>query len=161
MDPELWKIENFRQFLEARKALLAVELNQRMEELLHGDVRWLAGAAVAVPTAAPAIVGGITSEEEEEQLERLNDSMEALGLPPGVLAYDFADADTGEQKAVFDLAWPSGIQEEFSQPVTVLLNEGAETIAIASQAGFRCFTAVAEFQRYVRTEILGGGEVQA
>ena len=85
--------------------------------------------------------GGITSEEEEEQLEALNDWMEAQGLPRGVLAYDFADAATGEQKAVFDLAWPNGIQEELSQPVAVLLNESTETIAIASQAGYRCFTS--------------------
>ena len=42
-DPALWKIEKFREFLEARKALLASELNRRMEELLHGDTRWLAG----------------------------------------------------------------------------------------------------------------------
>ena len=53
-----------------------------------------------------------------------------------MLAYDFADTTTGEQKAVFDLAWPDGIQEELSQPVVVLLNEGAETIAIASQSRF-------------------------
>ena len=80
--------------------------------------------------------------------------MEARSLPRGVLAYDFADSATGEQKAVFDLAWPSGIQEELSQPVAVLLNESNETIAIASQAGYRCFTSVAEFKRYVLTEIL-------
>jgi hypothetical protein len=81
--------------------------------------------------------------------------MESQGLPQGVLAYDFADPDTGEQKAVFDLAWPHGVQEELSQPVAVLLNEGADVIAIASQAGFRCFVSAAEFQRYVRTEVLG------
>ena len=40
-DPALWKIENYRDFLEARKALLAAEANRRMEELLHGDTRWL------------------------------------------------------------------------------------------------------------------------
>jgi len=56
---------------------------------------------------------------------------------------------------VFDLAWPNGIQEELTQPVAVLLNEGAETLAIASQAGFRCFTAVDDFKRYVRAEVLG------
>ena len=49
--------------------------------------------------------------------------MEAQGLPRGVVAYDFADPQSGEQKAVFDLAWPNGIQEELSQPVAVLLNE--------------------------------------
>jgi len=153
MDPALWKIENFREFLEARKELLALEVNRRMEELLHDDTRWVTGPTAAVP-AARAIGGGISSEEEEAQLEDLNDWMEAQGLPRGVIAYDFADPATGEQKAVFDLAWPSGIQEELSQPVAVLLNEGTETIVIASQSGFRCFTAVTEFQRYVQTEVL-------
>jgi hypothetical protein len=155
-DPALWKIENFREFLEARKALLAAELNRRMEELLHGDTRWLAGPTAAV-SATSTVTGGITSEEEEEQLEAINDWMEEMGLSRGMLAYDFADAATGEQRAVFDLAWPSGIQEELSQPVAVLLNESADTIGIASQAGYRCFTSSEEFRRYVSNEILVGG----
>jgi hypothetical protein len=153
-DPALWKIENFREFLDARKILLATELNLRMEELLHGDTRWLKEPAAPTPLPVVTVVGGITSEEEEVQLESLNQWMEDQGLPRGTISYDFADTATGEQKAVFDLAWPSGIQEELSQPVVVLLNEGAETIAMASQAGFRCFTSVAEFQRYVESEIL-------
>ena len=97
--------------------------------------------------------GGITSEEEE-QLEELNDWIEGQGLPRGVLSYDFADPDTGEQRAVFDLAWPNGVQEKLSQPVAVLINEGNEVLAIASQAGFRCFVATAQFKRYVHDEIL-------
>ena len=155
-DPALWKIENFREFLDARKALLAAELNRRMEELLHGDTRWLAGPTAAV-SATSTVTGGITSEEEEEQLEAINDWMEEMGLSRGILAYDFADAATGEQRAVFDLAWPSGIQEELSQPVAVLLNESADTIGIASQAGYRCFTSSEEFRRYVSNDILVGG----
>jgi hypothetical protein len=154
-DPHLWKMENFSEFLEARKALLAAELNKRMEELLHGELHWLAGPAAILP-ALSVVSGGITSPEEEDQLEALNDWMVAQELPPGLLAYDFADAVTGEQKAVFDLAWPNGIQEELSQPVVVLLNEGAETIAIASQAGYRCFTLTEKFKNYVNAEILAG-----
>ncbi|MFH1124162.1 MAG: hypothetical protein V1758_10955 [Pseudomonadota bacterium] len=80
--------------------------------------------------------------------------MEEQGLPRGVLAYDFSDAATGEQQAAFDLAWPNGIQEALSQPVAVLLSESTETIAIASQAGYRCFTTTSEFRRYVESEIL-------
>jgi hypothetical protein len=156
-DPALWKIENFREFLDARKTLLATEVNLRMEELLHGDTRWLKEPVAPASPPAVTVIGGITSEEEEAQLEALNQWMEDQGLPRGAISYDFADTATGEQKAVFDLAWPSGIQEELSQPVVVLLNEGTETIAMASQAGFRCFTSVAEFQRYVGAEILAVG----
>jgi hypothetical protein len=155
-DPTLWKMENFREFLESRKALLAAELNRRMEELLHGDTRWLAGPTSSVTVVAVA-TGAITSEEEEEQLEAINNWMEMQGLSRGTLAYDFADAATGEQKAVFDLAWPNGVQEELSQPVAVLMNESAGTIGIASQAGYRCFTSIEKFQRYVEVDILAGG----
>ena len=43
-----------------------------------------------------------------------------------------------------------------TQPASgrALLNEDAETIAIASQSGFRCFTTASEFQKYVRAEVL-------
>lgn len=34
-DPVLWKLENFRDFLETRKELLAAELNWQMEKLLQ------------------------------------------------------------------------------------------------------------------------------
>ncbi len=72
------------------------------------------------------------------------------------MAYDFANPETGEQKAVFDLAWPNGVQEELSQAVAVLLNEKDETVVLASEAGFRCFTSVEYFQSYIAHEILSG-----
>jgi hypothetical protein len=157
MDPALWKIENFPAFLEARKKLLAAEVNLRMEELLHGETRWLEGPAAPEPVPV-TVPGGITSEEEEQELEALNDWMEKQGLPGGTISYDFADPDTGQQRAVFDLAWPNGIQEELSQPVALLINEGAEVLSIASQAGYKCFTKAEDLRAYVRTDILAEDE---
>jgi len=154
MDSELWKIQNYRDFLETRRELLAEEMNQRLEELLHGDTHWLEGPAVPEPVA-PVVIGGVSSEAEEEDLEELNSWIEEQGLPSGTIAYDFADLDTGEQKAVFDMAWPDGIQEALSQPVAVLLSETAEVLSLASTAGYRCFTSVSEFKSYVEREILG------
>jgi hypothetical protein len=156
-DPSLWKVENFLDFLEARKELLAAELNRRMEGLLHGDHRWLSGSTGGTAAVA-SVIGGISSADEEEDLMAVNEWMAEQGLPRGIMAFDFADQDTGRQLAVFDLAWPSGIQEELSQPVVLLLNETSETLGVASQAGFRCFTAIQEFRHYVETEILNGRE---
>jgi hypothetical protein len=156
MEPELWKVENYRDFLAARQELLAAETNKRMAELLHGDTRWLEGAIK--PPAAPrpvTVVGGITGEAEEEALVSLNDWVEAQGLPRGQMLFDYTDPDTGEQRAVFDLAWPDGVQEGLSQSVAVLLNEGEETLALASSAGFRCFTDVEGFKAYLTKEVLG------
>lgn len=154
MDPELWTIDRYPQFLEARKALLAGEANRRFAELLHGDTDWLSGPSVAPAGEGPRLAGGITSEEEEAELEALNSWVAEQGLPRGELAFDYADAETGEQRAVLDLAWPDGLQAGLSEPVAVLLNEGAEVLSLASGAGFRCFTSVADFRRYVEAEII-------
>lgn len=154
-DPSLWKIENFQAFLQARRELLAAETNKRLSELLHGDLRWMEGAVKAVETTPE---GTLTAETlggaEEQELEAVNDWVEEKGLPRGVLAFDFADETSGEQQAVFDLAWPNGIQEKLSQPVAVLLNESKETMALASRAGFRCFTKTQDLKDYVQKEIL-------
>ena len=150
-DPAVWRVDRFRDFLEARKWLLAEELNRRMEDLLHGDDRWLAGARLPAPVEVRADGDEL---DEESLLQALNDWMDERGLPRGQAAYDYADSESGEQKAVFDLAWPTGIQEELSQPVVVLLDEPASTVVLASQAGFRCFTSIDEFKRYVNVEVL-------
>lgn len=152
-DPALWKIERYLDFLEARKALLAAEANRRFEDLLHGDTRWL-GTTAPVAEAEAQAAGGITSEVEEAELEALNDWVDGQGLPRGLLGFDYADPVTGAQKALFDLAWPDGLQPGLSAPIAVLLNEGPEILALASKAGFRCFTSSADFRAYVETEIL-------
>lgn len=153
MDKELWKMKNYRDFLEARKELLAAEANKRMEELLHGETHWLDGTATKKALTIP-VPGGISSEAEEAQLTELNDWVVSQGLPRGEMNYDFADPATGEQQAVFDLAWPNGIQEELSAPVVVLLDEAAEMLALASAAGYRCFTSVSAFREYIKKDIL-------
>lgn len=152
-DEALWKLDNFRDFLEKRKELLAEELNRQMTGLLHGDTKWLEKSAMV--SSETAIVGGITSEEEEATLQTLNEWVVDHDLPRGELEYDFAESATGKQVAVFDLAWPDGLQERLSQPVAVLLDEDPSTIKLASQAGFRCFTDVAAFKRYVEREVIG------
>jgi len=41
-----------------------MEVNKRMEDLLHGDTRWLMGSTTAAPTMA-AVAAGITSEKKK------------------------------------------------------------------------------------------------
>lgn len=152
LDESLWRIDRFREFLEARKVLLAAELNRRMEELIHGELHWMRGAAAIV---APQVVGGLSCEQEEQDLLALQLWVETQGFATGVLSFDYSDPQSGEQREVFDLAWPAGLQEELSQPVAVLLNEDVEVLSIASQAGYRTFTSTDDFRCYVLTELQG------
>jgi hypothetical protein len=157
MNKELWKIENYPQFLEARKQLLAKEANERLKELLHGEDHWLEGRQEA-PFSETVVLGGFSSDQEEQELEALNVWVKDKGFPKGDLAYDYSDPESGQQLAVLDLVWPNGLQKELSQPVAVLLNEGDNVLSLASQAGFRCFTAIYDFKRYVESEMLGDVE---
>lgn len=148
-DQELWKLNRYRDFLEARRELLAKALNSKMENLLHGDMKWLAGevASQAKPIVA---VGGISSEEEA-QLEELNSWVANFGFPRGTISYDYSDTESGDQLAIFDLAWPNGLQEGLTDPVVVLLNAEPETISFANQARFRYFTSIESFKKYVQS----------
>lgn len=154
-DPELWKIDRYSDFLESRRSLLADEANKMFDELLHDKAKWLADSAPVSLITEQASIGGISSEAEEQELEALNEWIGKQGLPRGELAYDYADPESGAQRAVFDLAWPDGIQSGLSEPVAVLLNETPEVLSLASSAGFRFFTSAVGFQRYVESEILG------
>lgn len=153
-DPELWRVENFREFLEARKRLLADATNRFLEELLHGDSRWLEAGAAAEPAAEVRAVGAIESLEEDEALRGVNAWVTQLGLAPGQLAFEIVDATNGEQQAVLDLAWPEGVQEGLTEPVALLLDEGEEVLALASSHGFRCFVEIEAFREYVTKEVL-------
>ena len=154
MDAELWKIERYLDFLEARKELLATEANKRFAELLHGDTQWLAGSSAAPAETLVTGIGGIASEFEEQELEALNAWVQEQGLPGGQMSFDYADPETGAQKAVFDLVWNDGLQPGLTEPVAVLLNETSEVLALASAAGFRVFTTTADFRAYVENDIL-------
>jgi hypothetical protein len=68
--------------------------------------------------------------------------------------YELTDSISGEPLAIFDLAWPTGLQEGLSQPVALLLNEGETIEQAANKAGYRYFTSVDALQAYVEREIL-------
>lgn len=151
MDKALWRIEAYRDFLEARRGLLAAASNAQMAQLLHGDARWLEAAAPV--GSEPPIMGGLSSDEEEAGLLRLQAWAAARGLSEGVLGLELSDPVTGRQQAVLDLAWPEGVRHELTQPVAVLIGETPDLLRFASARGFRCFTSPSAFQHYVVNEI--------
>jgi len=157
MDPLLWKMENYPEFLDARRQLLADAINEFLTELLHGEP--LDGAEVrsdrmVQEARATALPGGIDSESEEAALEACNAWVVEQGLPEGNLLYELADPETGEPMALLDLVWPKGLQEGLSDPVALLLGENNDLVARASACGFRVFTQVDGFKHYVEREVL-------
>ncbi|NLX88380.1 MAG: DUF262 domain-containing protein [Syntrophomonadaceae bacterium] len=154
MDKELWKIENYPDFLAARGELLAEATNEVLKALLHGDTSWLEDLERTKKAGITPINIGIADESEEALLSELNTWVVENSLSAGELSYEYSNEETGEPEAIFDLAWPSGLQQGLTQPVTVLLGESPDVIALANKAGFRCFTDVDSFKNYVKQDVL-------
>lgn len=157
-DPELWKIERYRDFLSARRELLAQASNDFLDGLRGGQAKTVRVAEPILEREATIPMadrlGSIGSEDEERAVRECNEWIVERGLPPGTLLLELVDQTSGEPTALLDLAWPDGLQEGLSQPVALLLEEDEPVEAAANRAGFRFFTSVAEFKSYVRGEVL-------
>lgn len=155
-DPELWKIENYREFLRARRQLLAEAANHFLEGLWGGSIPEVESTGSVLDRTGTA-VGSIDSEDEEQILLDINIWVKDQGLPEGELRYELAHEMTGELLATLDLAWPNGLQEGYSQPVALLIDEGPGVESVANQAGFRFYTDVDSLKRYISEQILTVG----
>jgi len=150
MDEELWKIENYLDFLKARRQLLADATNNYLKSLNphHPDT----DSITEKPTDSQT---HIDSVDEESQINEVQSWMESHQLSSGEFGYDLGQSQKDASRAIIDLAWPNGIREGLDRPMAILLNESAETYQIVNQAGYQCFTDIQSFKKYVVVEIIG------
>ena len=154
MDRELWKLENYREFLAERRKLLAQAANDFLYQLRNGVMPETPPVESVLEREAVSIPGQIASEAEEALLLEAMSWMEQHELPTGEIGFELVEDESGDVLAILDLAWPDGIQTGRSQPTALLIDEGEETLSIASGNGYRCFTNLEQLQRYVEKEIL-------
>ncbi|MCY4061075.1 MAG: DUF262 domain-containing protein [Chloroflexi bacterium] len=155
-DPVLWKVENYRDFLASRRALLADAANSFLNQLLHGTIPDSPAVETIVEREISPVPASVASAQEEAELNEMMDWMEAKGLPRGEFGFELVDGESNEVSAVLDLAWPRGIQEGLSKPVALLLDESEETLEIANSRDFRYFTSSERLKSYVLREIING-----
>ena len=106
------------------------------------------------PHPLEAVPGGIEDAEEEAMPRALNEWVQGYGLSEGQIEHELVHPETGDPLAILDLAWPSGLQEGYSDPVALLLGEAQETLQIANDHSFRHFTSPDALKRYVEAEVL-------
>ena len=153
MDPDLWELDKYVDFLEARRELLAKAANNFLDSLLAGNVPEVATfASVLDSTKEDATTS--TLDDEEKILLDANTWVIDQGLPEGEMNYALCDEVTGEVIAILDLAWPDGLQEGYSQPVALLIDEDGEVKKSASQAGYRYYTDIESLKAYVAGQVL-------
>lgn len=155
MDPELWKIENYLDFLQARQELLAEAANELLNNLLEGGVKEYEVVGSILDREMNVVPGSVDSETEQQALLDALVWVEEQGLAEGEYQYELVDETTSEPLAILDLAWPKGLQENFSQPIAILIDEEDDIQEIAVHAGYLYFTSLDDFKDYVEREVLG------
>ena len=156
-DPKLWQVENYRKFLKARRDLLAKAANENLNSLLtgpHDDLIVSGLNTKGVSPTVPIRPASIADDEEDALINEINEWAQSKGLSAGIIGYELVDPVTDEQLAMFDLAWPEGIQSELSEPVAVLINEEQDVLVAANRHGYRFFVNKEDFQSYINNEIL-------
>ena len=88
MDRELWKVENYLQFLSARRALLAEAANAFLDSLYAGSVPESKPLASVSKRLREDIPGGFVSEDEERIILECNEWIVKHGLPAGEILYE-------------------------------------------------------------------------
>ena len=152
-DEHLWKIENYLDFLAARRELLAKAANDFLDKLYHGTMQADESTSFVHNQTQLPRPASIASDEEEAILVEASEWMRSNNLPAGEFGYQLTDPYS-ETEYILDLAWQRGIQTDRSEPVALLIDEDAETLQ-AAQHKFHCFTSLAQLQAYVQRDILG------
>ena len=148
-DEELWEIDNYPRFLDARRQMLADAANALLDSLRHGIA---VPEAKAIPVGQPVATAPAADADEEAILADVREFVGGHGLTEGQDGYELTHPDTDDLLAVLDLAWPDGLQEELTEPVALLLNEEPATLqVVVNDHRFRPFTDPDAFKRYVET----------
>jgi Protein of unknown function DUF262 len=152
MDRQYWEIEHYKAFLTERQKLLAQAANAFLDELLNGMPSSVALTDYSTELTLSATP---TSMDEKDEVQSILSFVTTNGLPRPELDYEVADSATGETVATVDMAWPKGIQEEFSQPIAVVLEGNGEVTKALNQAGYRFFTDTKSFYHYLEDQMNG------
>ena len=91
---ELWKLENYRDFLQARRGLLAQAANDFLDSLLEGTVPDLATTVSVLESTGEDTTTAAVDDEEQILLDA-NLWVIDQGLPEGEMNFELCDEVTG------------------------------------------------------------------
>ncbi len=146
LDRNLWKIENYNDFLIERRKLLADAANSFLNGLLTGT------SFQAQPVEySTALTHGVPPRIDiDEELMDLLLWFEDNNIPIPEVNFEINDPDTGENLTMVELAWPNGLQEGYSKPLALILETNSDSKVILNQAGYTFFDTIDALKQHIR-----------
>jgi len=153
LDRKLWKIENYREFLAARRQLLANSANGFLDSLLTGSADELS-------------LTKLTPVEDEDTAER-NSEINKMLLELGEYGVSMPEQnveiyhpETQELLGIAEAYWPTGLQPGIGEPVILEMDKREVDEEKMDDLDARVFYTIRALKRYVisRARISSGQE---
>ncbi len=146
-DPDLWKVERYTDFLNARRELLAASAQSFLESLRSSD-----GPHDDLLLERLQVAEEVVDDPRVEQVRELIDELNRRGYAEPEVDAEIPDPDTGAVLAVAEAFWPRGLQQELGDPVVLELDPDDANLPRLEELKIRVFTSVDALLRFVENE---------
>jgi hypothetical protein len=146
-NPALRPIDEYLDFLAARRELLASAANEILEALISA----LAPASevpaeISSRASFPVQVDELDVETVQETSNRVDDLVKQYGLAQPERIEVVVDEETGRELGIADFFWPDGLQGGYDEPVVLVLDGDPDEIKQMAQIGYRVLTSLEFFE---------------
>ncbi|MBB4931111.1 hypothetical protein F4561_001931 [Lipingzhangella halophila] len=137
MDPALWRVDRYPEFLEARRELLAQAARDFLGELRDGAAP---GGEAAL---RPLTLVSAPSDDDPRavQIRELIDELLRNGCAEPLTDTGISDPDTGRELAVAEAFWPDGLQPGQGRPVVLELDSDQADLQRLKELDYEVFTS--------------------
>ena len=157
MDPELWHPNRYRDFLTARRQLLASAAQDFMEGLLEG-VR-VDDASIEQPRE-PVQVIEVQDEEDPRaaQIAAVIQELVGQGAVTPAVDTEISDPNNGSILAVAEAYWPNGFQPGLGEPIVLELDPEEADLSRLEALGYKVFTAIDALRSFGESSLTQNAE---
>jgi hypothetical protein len=145
LDKKLWEIENYREFLEARRKLLADASNSFLETLLTGKADELALPRLNAPEDED-------SKERKNEIDQLISDLAEFGVVAPQTEVEIFHPDTQELLTIAEAYWPDGLQPGMGEPVLLELDKRDIDEEKMEDLDIKVFYSIRRLKRYVAAQ---------
>lgn len=143
-DRSLWTVDRYRDFLSARRQLLAGAANRFLDDLRSGNAARQPHPLERVTISSPNDV-----DASERSITALVRRLIEMEFDQPQLDAEIADPADGRVLCIAEAYWPFGLQHGLGEPVVLELDSSeVADIARLEEMGYRVFTSVGALERY-------------